>query len=75
VYSAVHHSSSPWTYIHLSHPTDSALAQIVSLVESAQMNKAPVQAYADRLAGIFTPVILLLGIYSEYTYIYTVAYF
>ena len=41
--------------------TDSALAQIVNLVESAQMNKAPVQAYADRLAGLFTPIILLLG--------------
>ena len=41
--------------------TDSALAQIVNLVESAQMNKAPVQAYADRLAGLFTPVIILLG--------------
>lgn len=40
---------------------DSALAQIVKLVETAQLNKAPVQAYADRLAGIFTPIMLLFA--------------
>ena len=42
--------------------SDSALAQIVKLVEAAQMSKAPVQAYADRLAGLFTPVILCLAL-------------
>jgi P-type Cu+ transporter len=44
-----------------SYGADSALAQIVRLVENAQMNKAPVQQYADRLAGIFTPIILFLA--------------
>ena len=42
--------------------SDSALAQIVKLVEAAQMNKAPVQAYADRVAGVFTPIILVLAV-------------
>jgi Cu+-exporting ATPase len=41
--------------------SESALSQIVRLVELAQMNKAPVQDYADKLAGIFTPVILLIA--------------
>jgi len=42
--------------------SESALSQIIKLVEDAQMQKAPVQAYADRIAGIFTPIILLLSV-------------
>ena len=41
---------------------DNALSQIVCLVESAQMNKADVQAFADRIASIFTPCVLLLAL-------------
>ena len=41
--------------------SDSALAQIVRLVEDAQMNRAPIQAYADKLASIFTPVVLTIS--------------
>src|SRR5690606_20375394 len=41
--------------------SESALAQIVRLVEAAQMSKAPVQAYADRVASVFTPLILVMA--------------
>ena len=40
---------------------ESALAQIINLVEKAQMNKAPVQAYADYIAGLFTPLVLFIA--------------
>ena len=49
--------------------SDGALAQIVRMVEAAQMNKAPVQAYADRIAGVFTPVVLSLALLTYLTWL------
>ncbi|CAN1225447.1 Copper-transporting ATPase RAN1, partial [Linum grandiflorum] len=37
------------------------LSQIISLVETAQMSKAPIQKFADFVASIFVPVVIALA--------------
>ena len=41
---------------------DSTLAQIVKLMRDAQGSRAPIQGLADRVSGIFVPVVISLAI-------------
>jgi Cu+-exporting ATPase len=41
---------------------DTQLAQMARLIEQAQMGKAPVQRLADKVAGVFVPIVIAIAL-------------
>jgi len=47
---------------------DSVLSQIIKLVEEAQGSKAPVQRLADKVAGIFVPIVIGIALLAFFVW-------
>ncbi len=49
---------------------DTMLAQIIKIVEDAQGSKAPIQETADKVAGIFVPIVLAIAVITFLAWVF-----
>jgi Cu+-exporting ATPase len=62
VFGATVNTTGSFTYRATKVGKDTALQQIVRLVQEAQGHKAPIQRLADVVSGVFVPVVLMIAV-------------
>jgi len=62
VFGATLNRSGSFTFEATKIGAETALAQIIRLVEEAQGSKAPIQRLADRVAAVFVPTVMAIGL-------------
>ncbi len=50
--------------------SETFLAQIIAFVEKAQNSKPKIQKYADKISGIFTPIIIVISVITFLTWFF-----
>jgi Cu+-exporting ATPase len=72
VFAATMNKTGSFTFRATKVGAETALAQIVRLVEEAQGSKAPIQRVADRVASVFVPVVLAISVLTFVIWYYLV---
>ncbi|MEN6437772.1 MAG: heavy metal translocating P-type ATPase [Syntrophobacter sp.] len=62
VFAGTINQSGSFTFSAMKVGSETALAQIIRLVEEAQGSKAPIQQFADKVASIFAPVVVGIAV-------------
>ncbi|MCL6258586.1 heavy metal translocating P-type ATPase [Aquiflexum sp. TKW24L] len=68
VFAGTINSSGSFTFTAEQVGSDTFLAQIIQRVKAAQGSKAPIQKMVDKVAGIFVPVVLAIGLITFFVW-------
>ncbi len=49
---------------------DTVLANVINLVDEAQMGKAPIQKLVDRISAVFVPVVVVCAVFASLTWMF-----